>query len=115
MVVEIYPRLLTGAVKKSNPGERANYLQANFPELDEAHRASAASSEDALDAAVSALVMFRHLDELKALEGCRDRMEELEGRIWWPTRDRDAAPPRPFRGRRGLRILPRRREERRRR
>ncbi|HKG26730.1 MAG TPA: hypothetical protein VKB09_13855, partial [Thermomicrobiales bacterium] len=33
-VIEIYPRLLTGPVKKSDPATRAEYLATHFPALD---------------------------------------------------------------------------------
>jgi hypothetical protein len=44
----------------------------------------AAGSEDAFDAAVSALVMDRHRDALSALRATTDLAEAIEGRIWRP-------------------------------
>lgn len=84
LVIEIYPRLLTGAVVKSDPEARADYLEGAFPEIPEELRATAASSEDALDAAVSAVVMWRHLDEIQGLERPEDEVRRREGMIWWP-------------------------------
>jgi hypothetical protein len=78
MVVEIFPRVLTGAVTKSSRDARETYLvrlsvTAEQRELIEA-------SEDAFDAAVSALVMTEHIDELLELETEPDYT--LEGKIW---------------------------------
>jgi hypothetical protein len=76
-LVEIYPRALTGPVTKSDPGARREHL-ARYPELAPEHRELASASEDAFDAAVSALVMSAHSDELAALAHDYPR----EGRIW---------------------------------
>lgn len=84
VVVEIYPRLLTGPVVKSSAGHRADYLAARHPELDGNLLLRAASSEDAFDAAVSALIMARHADELTSLPPATDRQTALEGLIWHP-------------------------------
>ena len=83
-VIEIYPRLLTGAVVKSSHDSRLAYLRRAFPELPRAMVDLAASSEDAFDAAVSAMVMSRHTSELEALERATDPQVLLEGAIWWP-------------------------------
>lgn len=90
LVIEIYPRLLTGPVKKSSVDARQAHL-AGFPEIDNALACKVASSEDAFDAAVSAVVMGRHLDEFSALTQSRDPTELIEGRIWWPREIREAA------------------------
>jgi alkylated DNA nucleotide flippase Atl1 len=80
VVVEIFPRLLTGAVRKNSQSERTRYLAPIRmpPEL----RAVAGASEDAFDAAVSALVMAAAVEELVALPEERDYT--LEGKIWQP-------------------------------
>lgn len=83
-LVEIYPRVLTGAVVKSNPKARAEYLDARFPELSVRHRSLAASSDDALDAAVSAVILSREAAAVTALDAATDPVELLEGRIWCP-------------------------------
>ena len=82
--LEIYPRLLTGPVNKSSFSQRAEYLRHRFPRLDAHLGVAASSSEDAFDAAVSALVMAEHADALRALPGARDEIERMEGAIWHP-------------------------------
>jgi hypothetical protein len=82
--VEIYPRAMYGpAVRKSRAGERRAVLDDRFPGLGGVLRERAQSTEDAFDAAVSALVMSAHADELA------DRppapADALEGRVWIPT------------------------------
>ena len=73
LVLEIYPRMLTGPVAKSNAAARAAYLQRRYPGLE-------CATEDAFDAAVSALVMARHVDEFAHLP----RETRREGAIWYP-------------------------------
>jgi hypothetical protein len=84
MVVEIYPRLLTGAVVKSEPGARGRYLRDRYPDLHRFISEKAASSEDAFDAAVSALVLWEHREELLNLKRSADAQVRLEGWIWAP-------------------------------
>jgi hypothetical protein len=81
-VVEIYPRVLTGSVRKSREKERIGYLHKNYPQLSGKYRQQAISSEDAFDAAVSALVMGRRLPELLSLPEIQNPQLELEGYIW---------------------------------
>ncbi len=85
-VLEIYPRLLTGErLTKTRYAERWAYMDRHHPEQPERMRERAAGSEDAFDAAVSALAMARHLDELEALPPvARDSPDRIEGRIWLP-------------------------------
>jgi hypothetical protein len=80
LVVEIYPRVLTGPVRKNSQSERERYLEAvpMPPDL----RRQAASSEDAFDAAVSAVVMAARVEELKALP--EEPGYAIEGKIWAP-------------------------------
>jgi len=92
--VEIFPRLLTGPVRKNNQDEREPYLAdvQMAPEF----RRLAATSEDAFDAAVSALVMPTAVDELLALPDEPDYA--VEGKIWQPRTsvaiaNRDRNPP----------------------
>jgi hypothetical protein len=86
-VVEIYPRALTGAVTKSRWSARHAFLHERFPEQSARLLERAAGSEDAFDAAVSALVMGRHVDQLAELSPARDPQSVIEGEIWDPTRD----------------------------
>jgi hypothetical protein len=83
-VVEIYPRTLTGAVGKSSQSGRDEYLSARNLISSPSLRTQAASSEDAFDAAVSALVMWDHRTELALLREHDDTHGRLEGSIWYP-------------------------------
>lgn len=85
LVVEIYPRSLTGAVKKSDAASREAYLSARYGVLDGRMHERAASSEDAFDAAISALVMHKHLGDLMTLPAVENRQTLLEGMIWHPS------------------------------
>jgi len=84
LVIEIYPRLLTGDVTKSDFDKRVEYLTERVPEIDGALACKAISTEDAFDAAVSAVVMSRHVETLAALTQSQDPTELIEGAIWWP-------------------------------
>lgn len=83
-VVEIYPRALTGVVNKGSEVDRAKYLDLYYPEIGSRFRGLGASSEDAFDALVSALVMAEHVSELTTLLPAEDDIDRLEGRIWLP-------------------------------
>ena len=83
-VVEIYPRILTGEVVKSDAAARFAFLAARCPGIDPALREIAASDENAFDAAVSALAMDARRGELLSLPAARDGRERREGRIWLP-------------------------------
>jgi di/tripeptidase len=85
LVVEIYPRLLTDRVVKSNRAACEDYLRRHYPGLSPRWLQPAAASEDAFDAAVSALVMAEHLPALSALPSLADPMTRLEGLIWYPS------------------------------
>ena len=85
VVVEIYPRTFTGPVRKSDGAERRKLLSRSFPGLDPALSEMAARTEDAFDAAVSALVMAAHTPELAALPHLTDRRSRTEGRVWAPS------------------------------
>lgn len=84
LVVEIWPRLFIGAVRKSRAAERRRFLESRYPELDEPARRAANESDDAFDALVSALEMDRHRDELVRLGRAGDEVTRLEGEIWRP-------------------------------
>jgi hypothetical protein len=82
-VVEIYPRLLTGPVTKSLQPARAGYLARLGWPADAALRERAASTEDAFDAALSALGMHEHQEDLAAPPPVPE-IAALEGWIWCP-------------------------------
>ena len=96
LVVEIYPRALTGAVNKSGFAERCEYLRGNFPELPVGLAVHAMQSDDAFDAAVSAVVMSRHADELLALPAAVPPHARVEGAIWEPRAADRLAPRMTF-------------------
>lgn len=87
LVVEIYPRDLTGAVTKSSRVARALHVQRSLARESRAIQDLATASEDAFDAAVSAVCMRRHAREFRSLARQRSRLDRLEGRIWRPLRD----------------------------
>jgi hypothetical protein len=93
-LIEIYPRLMTGAVHKSDATARARLLANRYPRLAAEHVRLGTSSEDAFDAAVSALVMIEHVADLSSLAPEPDACARIEGRIWHPdwAQDGQAVP-----------------------
>jgi Protein of unknown function (DUF429) len=85
MVIEIYPRVLTGAVMKGSADERRGYLEARYPNLEADVITKAVDSDDAFDALVSALVMSAHAEEFSSLKQSCDAAHRLEGQIWLPS------------------------------
>ena len=90
LLVEMYTRLLTGAVAKSNPAARKAYLAAK-KKSDEAYVglsrgvvAKALGSEDAFDALVCAMEMVRRQSEFAELRATKDGVLKLEGITWRP-------------------------------
>jgi hypothetical protein len=84
LVIEIYPRLLTGPVNKTSQDARTQHLSDHYPDLDDDHRNEAEGGEDAFDAGVSALVMAASARELAALPQIRSTKHQIEGLIWYP-------------------------------
>ena len=90
MVVEIYTRLMTGAVTKSSEVARGAYLakkrraSALYAGLSRGVMAKARGSEDAFDALVTALVMVEHRAEFAELKRARDEVFRMEGQTWVP-------------------------------
>jgi hypothetical protein len=82
--VEIYPRLMRArGVVKSRRDQRAQHVAADggIP----ARLAGAViASDDAFDAATSAITMSLHARELARLPVIDDLVLRLEGIIWWP-------------------------------
>jgi hypothetical protein len=84
LAIEIYPRALTGPVKKSRWAERSSLLRRRFPSQPPEMLERAAGSEDAFDAAVSALVMAEYEDQIAALAPVADAAFAIEGKVWTP-------------------------------
>ena len=84
LALEIYPRALTGPVNKSRWADRHALLQTRFPSQPPTMLERAAGSEDAFDAAVSALVMAEHQDQIRALQVTLDATFAIEGKVWTP-------------------------------
>jgi len=90
LVVEMYTRLMTGAVKKSNEEARRKYLLARkkgdavWAGVSRGVLAKAIGSEDAFDALVSTTEMVRHVGEFAGLRRTRDAVLRLEGITWRP-------------------------------
>ena len=85
MVIEIWPRAFyRRPVKKSSQQEREAYLRSEHPIVDGEQFSRCAATDDAFDAAVSALVMSERVDELTGLPLVSDRTVLLEGVIWYP-------------------------------
>jgi len=84
LVVEIYPRALTGCVVKSSPRAREAYCGEHGAGIAPEFIAAACRSEDAFDALFSARRMWEGIDELCALQPARDEIERIEGAIWLP-------------------------------
>ncbi|HEX7158261.1 MAG TPA: hypothetical protein VF214_04575 [Edaphobacter sp.] len=89
LLIEMYTRLMTGAVKKSNEAARQSYLagKKNDPGYSGLSRAvitKALASEDAFDALVSVIEMVRGQEEFPTLKATRDEVLRLEGITWRP-------------------------------
>jgi hypothetical protein len=85
LVVEIYPRLLTGPIVKSQAPRRREYLAVHWPQLRGDLLDRAIRSEDAFDAVVSAFVMDRDRALFSLLPAEVDEARRLEGVIWAPS------------------------------
>jgi hypothetical protein len=90
MVVEIYTRLMTGAVTKSSEVARTAYLakrrreNALYAGISRGVMAKARASEDAFDALVTAMVMVEHRGEFARLRRTEDEVFRMEGQTWVP-------------------------------
>ena len=87
MVIEIYPRSLTGKVEKTDREARVDYLTRKYPGLDlgRGPAREMVESDDAFDAGVSALVMSCHAGDFARLERATGPPKSLEGEIWSPS------------------------------
>jgi hypothetical protein len=88
VVLEIYPRLMTGAVNKGSLEDRKAYLSRKR-RIDPAYRALAAAvvrkareSEDAFDALVSAMAMAKQRASFLTLKQAADPCTLMEGAVW---------------------------------
>lgn len=78
-VLEIYPRLCTGSVRKSDANARRRCASERLGARNQRWLATLAGSEDALDAALSALALASHFEP-----GQLSNASPLEGGIWAP-------------------------------
>jgi hypothetical protein len=86
LLIEMYARLLTGAVKKSSADARRAYLRhySAYSALKRRVLNQAIASDDAFDALISVLEMARHAVQFTALKRTRDPIRLLEGITWVP-------------------------------
>lgn len=85
-LLEIYPRVHTGPVVKRSAAARRGVAGAD-PRVPPDLLEEVVASEDAFDAALSALDMAEHLDEIGALpRATAGTPEALEGALWRPRR-----------------------------
>jgi hypothetical protein len=90
LLMEMYTRLMTGAVAKSNEQARRKYLSAKkktdtlYVGLKPGVLQKAHGSEDAFDALVSCMEMVRWRKEFGALKATKDPVLKLEGITWRP-------------------------------
>lgn len=90
LLVEIYTRLLTGPVAKSNAVAREAYLRERrkrdpaYAAISRSVITKAKGSEDGFDALVCAVEMARHQAEFPALRATADPVLRLEGVTWRP-------------------------------
>jgi hypothetical protein len=90
LVVEMYTRLNTGPVRKSNAAARAAYLRKKrvedtaYAALPRGVVAKARGSEDAFDALVSCMVMTARRGEFTQLAAPKDPGYRVEGWTWAP-------------------------------
>lgn len=82
-MIEIWPRALTGEVRKNRCSARRQYI-SHYDWLPDEWKLRAEDSEDAFDAVVSAIQMNKHLGELESLKQETDPQYLMEGRIWQP-------------------------------
>jgi hypothetical protein len=88
LLVEIYPRLLTGEVKKGNAEARKEYLarkrraDTTYAALPQKVIEKARRSEDAFDALVSVMEMSARRDDFTRLKRATDEVALMEGAVW---------------------------------
>ena len=87
LMVEIYPRLLTGEVHKASAKARAAWLaerrgDAGYRALGRSVVAKARASEDAFDALVSVMAMAEQRASFLGLRKATDAVTLMEGAVW---------------------------------
>lgn len=83
-LVEIYPRVHTGPVVKRSRSAREAAADGD-PRIPAALFDDVVATEDAFDAALSALAMAEHLEELRSLRAApAGDPEAIEGALWRP-------------------------------
>ena len=85
LVVEVWPRLCTGPVVKSDAHARVRYVQTHLAHVQGEVRDLMCASEDAFDAGCTALVMAEHASTFACLDAPVDPLARCEGWVWSPT------------------------------
>ncbi len=86
LLVEVYPRAMTGPVVKSSAAARVASVAAD-PRIAAELREDVAATEDAFDAARAALGMAEHAHALASLAASTDPTDLLEGAMWLSPRE----------------------------
>jgi hypothetical protein len=84
-VMELYPRVATGAVVKRDKAAREAWLAQHAPELSSTHAVTASVSEDAFDAVAAARFLWQHRADVTHTAAPDDPRIPLEGAIWVPS------------------------------
>ena len=84
VVVEVWPRMMSGPVVKSRADARARHLAAYAPTMRTDLRDLAIESDDAFDAAVTALAMAPSAASIARLPRATGAATLLEGQVWSP-------------------------------
>lgn len=84
LVVEVWPRVCTGPVVKSDATARIDHVRHHLPHLRGRARDLMGASEDAFDAACTALTMATHAASFAHLPAPDDVVARREGWVWSP-------------------------------
>jgi hypothetical protein len=80
--IEIYPRLFTVGVVKSDHDNRCRFLEKFKSQCSTSDLKHAENSDDAFDALASAFAMSQRLDEICSLTQSTNSQTKIEGAIW---------------------------------
>jgi hypothetical protein len=83
-VIEIYPRLFTRGIVKSDSNARCAFVEKYRKQCSTEALGQAANCDDAFDALVSAFAMSEHLEQLCSLTQSVTPRTLIEGTIWVP-------------------------------